>query len=78
MIKATHIERTSADVRSSGDTRKRVDAYFVSYQCPPDAVNPGTGSHEWICRFEVPRGSKFEMRDFPNKEDAKAARGFTI
>ena len=77
-ITAVQVERTALDTKSSGDMRKRVDAYFVSYCCPPDDVNPGPFTHEWICRFEVPRGTKFEMRNFPTKAAAKAARGFTI
>lgn len=78
MIKAQHIDREAIDVRSIGDSRTRVDAYFVSYQCPPDSVNPGAGPHEWVCRFEVPRGQSFKMQNFPNKDAAKAARGFVI
>lgn len=78
MIKAQHIDREAIDVRSSGDSRTRVDAYFVSYDCPPDAVNPGAGKHEWVCRFEVPRGKAFKMQDFSSKDAAKNARGFVI
>jgi hypothetical protein len=75
-LRARAIEREARDVRSSGDSRKRVDAYFVVYDCPPDAENPAR--HEWVCRFEVPRGTPFEMRDFPNKAEAKAAKGYTL
>lgn len=78
MIKAQYIDREAIDCRSSGDQRKRVDAYFVAYLCPADDINPREASHEWFCRFEVPRGSKFTMQDFPDKESALAARGFTI
>lgn len=78
MIEATHITREALDVRSSGDSRSRVDAYFVLFKCPPDEVNPQIGNHEWVCRFEVPRGTKFQMQNFATKADAKAARGFTI
>ena len=78
MIQANYIDRETLNVRSSGDSRKRVDAYFVSYRCPPDDINPGPASHEWICRFEVPRGAKFQMTNFPNKASVIAARGYTI
>lgn len=78
MISAQYIEREAIDVRSSGDTRRRVDAYFVSYLCPPDSVNPGVAPHEWVCRFEVPRGQPFTMQNFPTKDAAKAVRGFVI
>lgn len=78
MIQATHIDREAVDVRSSGDSRSRVDAYFVSFKCPPDKVNPQAGSHEWVCRFEVPRGAKFQMQNFSTKADAKAVCGFVI
>ena len=78
MIQANYIDRETLNVRSSGDSRKRVDAYFVSYRCPPDDINPGPASHEWICRFEVPRGAKFRMTNFPTKAAAIAARGYTI
>ena len=78
MIRANCIDREALNVRSSGDSRKRVDAYFVSYSCPPDAVNPGVAPHEWVCRFEVPHGTEFRMTDFPSKASAIAARGYTI
>lgn len=78
MIQAQFIDREAIDTRSSADTRTRVDAYFVSYRCPPDEVNPGAGTHEWVCRFEVPRGQAFKMQNFPSKEAAKANRGFVI
>ena len=78
MIRANCIDREALNVRSSGDSRKRVDAYFVSYRCPPDGINPGIARHEWMCRFEVPRGTKFQMTNFPNKASAIAARGYTI
>ena len=78
MIQANYIDRGALNVRSSGDSRKRVDAYFVSYRCPPDDINPGPAPHEWICRFEVSRGAKFQMTNFPNKASAIAARGYTI
>jgi hypothetical protein len=75
-LRAVAIEREARDVRSSGDSRKRVDAYFVVFDCPPDADNPAR--HEWVCRFEVPRGAAFTMRDFPDKATAKAAKGYTL
>jgi hypothetical protein len=75
MIKAIAIDREIFDARTSGRGRQRVDAYFVEYQCPADAVNAET--HTWICRFEVPRGTPFKMSDFANKDAARAARGFT-
>lgn len=75
MITAHHIDREPLDARTSGKGRKRVDAYFVSYLCPSDAANPG-GPHEWMCRFEVPRGATFRMKDFADKDAARAARGF--
>ena len=78
MIQANYIDREALNVRSSGDSRKRVDAYFVSFNCPPDDINLGVAPHESICRFEVPRGAKFQMTNFPNKAAALAARGYTI
>lgn len=75
-IKALAIDRESRDVRSSGDHRGRVDAYFVLFQCPPDDVN--TSAHEWICRFEVPRGTPFKMQDFENKAAAHAVKGWAL
>ena len=76
MIKAKYIDRESVDVRSSGDQRKRVDAYFVAYDCPVDEIN--TTPHEWLCRFEVSRGAPFKMQDFPTKTAARAAQGYVI
>lgn len=76
MIEAVRIEREAPDTRSSGDSRRRVDAYFVLFHCPADAVNPGP--HEWIRRFEVPRGTKFEIRNFPDKQAAIAASGWKL
>lgn len=76
MIKAHALDRESYDVRSSGDQRKRVDAYYVEYDCPADKFNPER--HIWICRFEVPRGGKFQMQDYPDKKTAIDSRGFTI
>lgn len=76
MIKARCIERSSLDVRSSGDRRKRVDAYFVCYDCPPDDAN--ADRHEWVCKFEVERGAPFQMRDFPTKSAARAEQGYTL
>ena len=78
MIQANYIDRETLNVRSSGDSRKRVDAYFVSYRCPPDDINPGPALHEWMCRFEVPRGTEFRMTNFPNKAAALAARSYRI
>ncbi|MDO8414866.1 MAG: hypothetical protein Q7S87_01495 [Agitococcus sp.] len=74
MLIAKGIDREARDVPSSGDSRKRVDAYFVSYDCPPDKVN--ASRHEWVCRFEVARGASFTMQHFEDKVQAKAARGF--
>jgi hypothetical protein len=76
MIKARTITRECLDTRSSGDHRHRVDAYFVSFECPPDELN--RDRHEWICRFEVPRGTVFQMKDFPDKAAAHAAKGYVI
>lgn len=76
MIKAKYIHRENMDVRSSGDQRKRVDAYFVTYECPKDEFN--NTPHEWCCRFEVARGEHFQMQDFPNKTAARATQGYTI
>lgn len=76
MIKAVRIEREALDTRSSGDSRRRVDAYFVLFHCPADAVNPAP--HEWIRRFEVPRDAKFEIRDFADKPAAIAASGWKL
>lgn len=77
MIKAICVTRFSADCRSSGDSRRRVDAYFVEFRCPADGFNP-EGEHAWVCRFEVERGARFELRDFPSKEAAHEAKGFTV
>ena len=77
VIRVLNITRTALDVRSSGDRRKRVDAYFVAYWCPADEVNPD-GGHEWICRFEVPRGAPFSPVDYPSKKGARAACGWYI
>ena len=33
MIHAKEIHRVELDVRSSGDRRNRVDAYFVTFEC---------------------------------------------
>ena len=75
-ITARGVEREEMDVRTSGKgRRKRVDAYFVLYHCPADEYNLG-GPHDWICRFEVPRGAPFRMQDFDSKKAAMAARGF--
>jgi hypothetical protein len=76
MIKAKYVDRESYDVRSSGNRRKRVDAYFVAYQCPADKFN--ASEHEWICRFEVERKSEFKMCDFESKEAARANCGYVI
>lgn len=76
MIRASHVRRTELDCRSSGDRRNRVDAYFVSFDCDPDEFE--ATRHEWICRFEVPRGTKFEMRNFKSKADAHAAKGWSL
>lgn len=78
MIIAQFIQRQALDVKSSGDSRQRVDAYFVSFKCPPDKLNHGPGDHEWVCRFEVPRGVPFQMRNFPSKEAAHAVQGYKI
>jgi hypothetical protein len=78
MIKFSHVDRTLTDTKSSGDSRCRVDAYLVSFHCPRDKVNPQTETHEWICRFEVPRGEKFKPKDYATKADALAARGFKL
>ncbi len=74
MIIAKYIDREAMDVRTSGKTRRRVDAYFVSFSCPPDDVN--SDHHEWMCRFEVPRGESFCMNNFESKSAARAACGY--
>lgn len=76
MIKALYIDREALDVRSSGDSRKRVDAYFVAYLCPPNKQY--SEPWEWVVRFEVARGNKFLMRDFPDQTAAISERGYTI
>lgn len=78
MIYANSLDRELLDTRTSGKGgRKRVDAYFVLFDCPADDINPG-GPHQWACRFEVPRGTPFKMPvRFANKDAARAARGFT-
>ena len=76
MIVAKYVDRVYTDVRSSGDRRCRVDAYFVSFDCPSDDYN--NTRHEWMCRFEVPRGGTFTMRDFPTKAAASATKGYTL
>lgn len=75
-IKALAIDRESFNVRSSGDERNRVDAYFVEFDCPPDRHNPDR--HIWICRFEVPCGAAFKMANFPSKSAAHAAKGWEL
>lgn len=75
-MEAIRIDREALDVRSSGDQRKRVDAYFVLYRCERDSVNPRDDWHDWICRFEVKRGEQFAMRNFNSKSEALKARGF--
>ena len=77
MITAQIVERVAHDVRSSGEARKRVDAYFVVYKCPADSVNPSPKEHEWVCKFEVERGAAFEMSNYPNKQAARSASGYT-
>ena len=76
MIHAKEIHRVELNVRSSGDRRNRVDAYFVTFECEPDADYQHR--YEWCCRFEVPRGKAFKMKDYPSKQDALNQRGFTI
>jgi len=77
MIKFTGITREAFNVRSSGDNRKRVDAYFIEFTCPPDANNPGP--HEWIRRFEVPVGTELMVpKTFPDKAAAIAASGWKL
>lgn len=70
MITATHISHTDLDTRGGKTKRKKVDAYFVAYQCPPDEIN--STSHEWMCKFEVSRGSTFVMQNFASKAEARA------
>ncbi len=69
LLKLLGVEREALDVRSSGDGRTRVDAYFVAY-----AVDGG----DWVCRFEVPRGAKFAPALYPTTEAANAAKGYAI
>jgi hypothetical protein len=76
MVKFRCVSRVATGTRSSGDSRKRVDAYFVEFDCPADAINPAP--HIWVCRFEVPRGTKFVSRDFPDKAAAHATKGWTL
>ena len=75
MIRFKAIEREAFDVRSNFDRRKRVDAWFCSYSCPPDSINPD-GPHDWICRFEVPRGTAFKpVLSFTDKRAARIHGG---
>jgi hypothetical protein len=74
-IRALYIDREALDVRSSGDNRRRVDAYFVVFSCPPDDINPG--HHEWVKRFECERGHAFKMSDFQDKAAAHLASNYT-
>lgn len=76
MIRAIALEREAFDVRSSGDRRNRVDAYFVLYQCPANKTYPAPW--DWCCRFEVPRGTPFKMRDYETQKDAMEAKGYTL
>ena len=69
-LKPRGIVREALDARSSGDQRKRVDAYFVEYPHPDGGP--------WIVRFEVPRGSVFVPQEYATQADAIAARGFMI
>lgn len=68
------IEREAFNVRSSGDARKRVDAYFVCYtaQWPDGYVG------DWVCKFEVERGLSFSPKLYASQAEAIAERGFTI
>ena len=63
------VERESYDVRSSGDRRNRVDAHFVAYRCD---------GGDWVCRFEVPRGTHFKPKDYATTELACADKGYTL
>lgn len=80
MIKFVCVDRRELDTRSSGDRRKRVDAYFCMYRCPRDKWNnkPEDEGHIWICRFEVPRGEKFTPQDWPSKDEATKNKGWTL
>ena len=72
-VHALYIDRIEQSVQSSGDQRKRVDAYFVAYRV--EGWNP---SDVWMVRFEVTPGASFKARDYPNQKAASAARGYTI
>lgn len=76
MIKVKYINREDKNVRSSGDSRKMVDAYCVIFECPPD--NDYNETYEWACRFEVPRGSKFQANNFASKKEAVSQSGYKI
>lgn len=69
LLELIGVEREAMDVRSSGDRRERVDAYFVAYR-----VVDG----DWCCRFEVPRGTKFTPRMYASSEEANSHKGYTL
>lgn len=78
-VTAIAIDREALDVRSSGDQRRRVDAYFVEFECTPDRDNPGAENHTWICRFEVARGTPFKLPgSFLNKDEVHAIKGWKL
>lgn len=70
LLKPYGVIREDLDTRSSGDNRRRVDAYFVEYPHPDGGP--------WIVRFEVPRGTKFVPQSYATQADTNAARGYTI
>jgi len=74
LIRIVSVERQALDVRSSGDARHRVDAYFVCYF----AQWPDGDTGDWVCRFEVPRGAKFVPTLYPTQKEALAAKGYTL
>ena len=76
MIVAKFVDRFLHNVRSRGNARKKVDLHIVAYQCPPDETNAHI--HEWMCGFEIPRGSipagsRFPMQNYPDKASAISA-----
>ncbi len=74
LIRIIALERVIKNARSSGDARKRVDAYFVCYF----AEWPDGSIGDWVCRFEVPPGAPFSMTLYPTQKEANAARGYTL
>lgn len=76
MIRATYILHERLDSRCHMNGRRKCDAYFVAFDCPPDEYNPER--HEWICRHEIKRGTRFTMpASYPDKPTARRAGNLT-